>query len=201
MTDRILGAWLERQFEDGMALAATSDLLHLIPADGAGRQRYIADFRCKGLAQTGTGEIVEADRFLLGIWFPDQYLREANPFEVLTLLGPPRAFHPNISNCAPFICPGHLAPGTPLVDILYQCFEIITFNRVTMNEHNALNPEACAWARRNQHRFPIDRRPLKRRSAEFDVETVDVETLQVETLDAETPDVETFEIEPIEVAR
>jgi hypothetical protein len=26
-----------------------------------------------------------------------------------------------------------------------------------------LNPDACRWARNNQHRFPTDPRPLKRR--------------------------------------
>ena len=54
-------------------------------------------------------------------------------------------------------------PGTPLVDLLYQCFEIITYTKVTMREDDALNRAACGWARENQDRFPIDPRPLKRR--------------------------------------
>jgi hypothetical protein len=182
MKDQVFSGFTERQFEEGMALAAASDILELIPADGAGRQRYLADFRCKGLLRTAAGEIVEADRFLLGIWFPDQYLRVANMYEVLTLLGPPGAYHPNISGVAPIICPGYLVPGTPLVDILFQCFEIITYQRVTMDERNALHPEACAWARRNQHRFPIDPRPLKRRGVDCDSETFDFETFEVETI-------------------
>jgi hypothetical protein len=81
-------------------------------------------------------------------------------------------FHPNISDKAPFICVGKLAPNTPLVDILYQCFEIITYNKVTMREDDALNTEACVWARENQHRFPIDRRPLKRRALDLEVEQI-----------------------------
>ena len=172
--DRVLAAFLGRQFEEGMALAAASDLLELVPADGVLRQRYLAAFRCTGLVRVPSGEIVEADRFLLGIWFSDHYLREADPFTVLTWLDPPHVFHPNISSHAPFICVGRLAPGTPLVDLLYRCFEIITYSRVTMLEDNALNKEACAWARRNQHRFPVDSRPLKRRSVDFGVEAVEV---------------------------
>ena len=172
--DRVLAAFLGRQFEEGMALAAASDLLKLVPVDGPLRQRYLAEFRCTGLVQADSGEIVEADRFLLGIWFPEHYLHEADPFTVLTWLDPLRIFHPNISNRAPFICIGWLTPGTPLVDLLYRCFEIITYNRVTMREDDALNKEACAWARRNQHRFPVDPRPLKRRSVDFGVETVEV---------------------------
>ena len=170
MSDRVLTAFLARQREEGMALAAASDLLELVPVDGALGQRYLADFRCTGLIQTESGQIVEADRFVLGIWFPHHYLREADPFHVLTWLEPRRIFHPNVS--PPFICVGRLAPGTPIVDLVYRCFEIVTYNKVTMREDDALNREACAWARRNQHRFPLDRRPLKRRGVEFEVEAV-----------------------------
>ena len=171
MTDRILTAFLARQREEGMRLAGDSDCLRLVPIGGAAPDRYLADFRCTGLVQAESGEIVEADRFLLGIWFPDHYLREADPFQVLTCLAPPRIFHPNVSRDAPFICIGRVAPGTPLVDLLYRCFEVLTYRKVTMREQDALNRDACAWARRNQHRFPVDDRPLKR-GADFRLDTL-----------------------------
>ncbi len=171
MTDLVLSAFLDRQLEEGRALAAQSDLLELIPVNGASRQRYLVQLRCRGLAQSDSGEIVEADRFVFGIWFPDYYLREADPYRVLTWLEPQRTWHPNIR--APFICAGRIVPGTSLVDLLYRCFEIVTFNRVTMREDDALNKEACAWARQNQHRFPLERRPLKRRTCDFTVETIE----------------------------
>ncbi len=174
MTDRVFAGWLTRQCEEGLALAAASDLLSLLPLEALLSQRYLAEYRCTGLVKTATGEIAEANRFAVGIWFPDEYLRVADTFQVLTWLEPRQAFHPNISARAPFICIGPLAPGTPLVDILYRCHEVITFNRLTMVESNALNLEACAWARRNQQRFPVDRRPLKRRSVEFDVQEIEV---------------------------
>jgi hypothetical protein len=41
-----------------------------------------------------------------------------------------------------------------------QCFEVITFNK--FNTVDALNAEACSWARRNRQSLPIDARPLKR---------------------------------------
>ena len=173
MTDKVLAAFLARQSEEGMALAAASDLLELVPVDGAPPQRYLADFRCRGLVQTESGEIVTADRFVVGVWFPDDYLRRADPFQVLTWLEPGCIFHPNVSSNAPLICIGRLAPGTSLVDLLYRCFEIITYSKVTMREDDALNKEACAWARNNQHRFPVDRRPLKRRRVEFGLENLE----------------------------
>ena len=60
--------------------------------------------------------------------------------------------------------------GTALVDILYQLFEIITYNKVTPRENDALNRECCMWARANQRRFPVDRRALKRRVIEPEAE-------------------------------
>jgi ubiquitin-protein ligase len=166
MPDRIFESFLQRQYEEGMALAEGSDLLELFPAimeEGVAPQDYLARFRCKGLVRA-EGEVFEWDCFEVLIYFPSDYLRAPNAFQVLTWSYPAQVFHPNISDKSPFICVGRLAPGTTLVDILFQCWEIITYNKVTMREDDALNPEACIWARRNQHRFPVDRRPLKRRA-------------------------------------
>jgi len=170
MQDTIYESFLKRQYEEGMALARCSDLLELYPMSGDPPTRYVAAFRCKGLVRDGAQEPIEADYFEVGIWFPSDYLRRAQPFEVVTWLGPYNVFHPNIGNHAPFICIGKLKPNTRLVEILYQCFEIITYNKVTMREDDSLNAEACAWARKNQHRFPIDGRPLKRRSLDLTIE-------------------------------
>jgi hypothetical protein len=170
MTDKILEAFLRRQHEEGMALAKASDLLDLLALDGPPPQHYVARFRCKGLVRTDAGDVVEAERFEVGIWFADDYLCEADPMRVLMWFGPRRIFHPNISDRVSVICVGRLAPGTPLVDILYQCFEIITYKKVTMREDDALNKDACVWARRNQDRFPVDPRPLKWRPLELQVE-------------------------------
>lgn len=173
MADRVLDAFLARQREEGMALAAQSDLLSLQPLENA--DRYLAEFRCTGLVERGPGNVEEANRFLVGIWFPSTYLREANPFHVLTWLAPRQVWHPNISAIHPVICIGRLAPGTALVDILYQVFEIVTWNKVTMREDDALNPAACQWARQHRDRFPVDRRPLKRRPWAGRVDDLSVE--------------------------
>jgi hypothetical protein len=167
MTDRILASFLERQLEEGMALAAESDLFELLPVEPPYPQRYVVIYRCRGLILNAAGLVAEADRFMIGIKFPDDYLLTADPFTVLTWLGPQGAWHPQIR--PPFLCIGRLFPGTPLVDILYRAFEVITFNRVTMREDDALCQPACSWARRNGHRFPVDTRPLKRPGAGFDV--------------------------------
>jgi hypothetical protein len=158
MTDEILHTFLERQYQEGMALAAASDRVDLVPLAGAPPQRYLARFRCTGLVQSADGTISEADDFVAGIWFRDDHLRTKDPLTLVTWMEPRGIMHPNIR--APFVCLGKVGLGMSLVDIIYQLYEIITYNKVTLDD--ALNGEAAAWARRNLQRFPVDRRPLKR---------------------------------------
>ena len=122
--------------------------------------KYFAHFHCTGLVRRA-GQVVEHHDFLVGIHLPDAYLRRFDTARVLTWCEPFEVWHPSIR--PPFVCVGRMQPGTPLVDLLYQLYEIITYHNVEMREHNALNHEACAWARNNLHRFPVDRKPLRRR--------------------------------------
>src|SRR2546425_12534813 len=85
--DKILSAFLTSQYEEGMALAAASDLLELFVASGDPPQRYLAYFRCTGLLYTPEGHITPGHDFSVGIWFPDNYLRRAEPAQVVTWLG------------------------------------------------------------------------------------------------------------------
>jgi hypothetical protein len=170
ISDAIFRAFLERQAEEGKALAEASDILQLeiLPTG----QHFVARFACKGLVKESDGIVREAEEFHVGVFFGADYLRTANPYETLTFFGPPTAYHPNIAFGAPFICVGRFAPGTPLVDLLFQAFEIIAYQKFTPREDDALNKEACCWARANQSRFPIDPRPLKRRLLTLEVERV-----------------------------
>ena len=164
ITDPVFDRFLQRQLEEGMALAAASDLLELevypFPPPSV-----VATFRCQGLVRLQNGAIAEADYFQAGIWFPPDYLRRVDPFETLRWFGPQNIWHPNISDTMPLICVGRLAPGMPLVDILYQIFEVVTYNKYTPREDDCLNKACCGWARQNQHRFPVDRRPLNLKTA------------------------------------
>ena len=171
MKDKILEAYLGRQFEEGSNLAENSDLLDLMPLEGQPPHRYLAHLTCNGLVRTAAGEVVESNSFLVGIQFPEHHLDRFDPDRVLTWLHPLNVFHPNV--LPPFCCLGRLPPGASLVELLYQVFELITFNRLTMREDDALNHAACVWSRQNQHRFPIDSRPLRRRTLSLRVESVE----------------------------
>jgi len=167
MMDKIFEGFLSHQYQEGMALAEASDLLELAPLHGFPPQHYLARFYCKGLTRSKDGGICEGNRFDVGLWFPSDYLRHVNSLFIATWLNPREIFHPNISNTAPIMCLGPITPGTPLTDLLYRSFELITWNKLTMRENEALNAEACLWARHNPDRYPVDRRPLKRRKESF----------------------------------
>lgn len=175
--DKILEAFLERQQEEGFKLAASSDILELLALGAEPPQRYIAEFSCRGLVRTGKNEIKEWKHFRVGIHFDANYLRSVNPFTMLTWLGPPDPehpstypWHPNVSARAPLVCVGRISPAMPLTDLLHQLYEIITYQRFTPNEFDALNRECCAWARANLDRFPLDIHPLKRRILNLEAE-------------------------------
>lgn len=170
--DPVLNKFLERQLELGLQLASESDLLELAPAREEPPTRYLAHFKCRGLVWTSDKEVGEADSFLVKIRFPRTYLQIPNQ-GIVSWLGPQNVFHPNIFGPAEQICIGDIPVGTPLDLLLEQCFRVITYQKLTMREDDALDAGACIWARRNQHRFPIDPRPLRRQIQEIRAEAID----------------------------
>ncbi|MBD3162960.1 MAG: hypothetical protein GF346_11125 [Candidatus Eisenbacteria bacterium] len=162
MRDRILDSFLERQREEGLALSRASDLFELVAIDPPVPTKYLVRFHSRGMVRSPEGEIVEAERFDVGIRFGPDHLRRVTPYELVTWLAPGTVFHPNIR--PPYICIGRVTPGIGLVDLIYQVFEVIGYVKVTMREDDALCLEACAWSRENKARFPIEARPLKRRA-------------------------------------
>jgi len=174
MTDRVFDAFLREQLRAGLALAAESDLLDLIPCerrDGP-PDHYLAHFSCRGLVRAPGGPVSVAESFTVGIRFPSDYLLRLRPAEAIWWMDPVHVFHPNITQgLRPgVICVGRQTAGTPLVDLLFQIFEIITYRKVTCREDDALNRSACAWTRENLARLPIDDRPLRRRRVMLNVE-------------------------------
>lgn len=163
MSDKIYESFLQEQWRAGKSLADQSDLIQLAIIDD---DRCLVQFSCKGLVRNGSGEIEEAHDFHVGIWFPSDYLRTVSPHETVTWLGPRNVWHPNI--LPPACCLGQIAPGTELVDLIYRCYEVIVYSNWA--PHDALNPAASQWARNNQHRFPVDNRPLKRRTLHLQIE-------------------------------
>lgn len=167
--DKILDSWLQRQHAEAMALAAHSDLLALEAEPGMqAPRRYIARFDSPTLVRRGT-EVQRARGFAVMFRFPDEYLRApSDAAQVVALLGPRHLFHPNVA--APFVCIGRMAPGTGLCELIYQVHDILTFQKFTPREDDALDRDACAWVRRHLHLFPLSSAPLRRRAADFSID-------------------------------
>ena len=65
-----------------------------------------------------------------------------------------------------------IAPGTSLCELLLQAYDMLTFNKLTPREDDALNRDACAWARAHMDLFPLTSRPLRRRVVSLDIDEV-----------------------------
>lgn len=163
--DPVFAGFLRRQSEEGLKLAAASDLLQLRPVRGVPPYQYFARFSCKGLAQSRSGKVIEHDQWDIGIQFPPDYLRSpSHPGQVFAFLGTGarrdlQPWHPNIRDC--WICM-EVTPGMPLVEILYGLFDLLTW-RLYSTRDEGLNHAASQFARQQPPgRFPVDRRALKR---------------------------------------
>jgi hypothetical protein len=169
--DDVLDTWLKRQFVEGMALAEASDVLSLFPEPGARPPRhFVAAFASPTMVREESA-IIRRDGFTVLFAFPGDYLRSVpDAGRIVNLLAPVNAFHPNVA--APFLCIGRVVPGTSLVELVCRVYEIFTYQRMTPREDDALNVDACVWARRNTHLFPLPAAPLRRRVAAFSVEEV-----------------------------
>ncbi len=167
MTNAVFEAFLQAQGEAARRLNAQCDTVVLHPADPlTPAASYVAQFRCPCLAKASGAALREIDVVEIGIRFTTQHLRVFDTVRALQVLAPRDLFHPNI--IGPVMCVGHLAPGATLEEMVLQVYEVLTYQRVTMNETDALNHEACRWARANQGRFPLSSLPLKRRRVRFD---------------------------------
>ena len=93
---------------------------------------YLVCFNCPTLVNE-QGAIIEKTGFAALIRFPKDYLRcVPNPAQLVALLSPQNTYHPNVA--PPFLCLGNISPGTSLCELVFQIFEILTFQKLTPNE-------------------------------------------------------------------
>ncbi len=163
MSDLVRTSFLLAQEREGLRLAEESDILSLEPLASPPHERYVLRFAAQSVLADRDGPREGSGVFVVGVWFPGDYLQRVAIPQVLTWLGPRELFHPNVNG--PFLCLGPFRPGTPLVEICYRVYSVISYQNYGLA--NPLNPTAAAWARRHLDRFPVDPRPLKRRLAAF----------------------------------
>lgn len=165
--DPTLNSFLDKQNEDAMVLDSQSDVISVQPLGLPPHQKYMVKFTCAGLIRHADGRVQLANKFHVGIFFPDDYLRSVHPPDILTWLSPENAFHSNIK--FPYVCIGDILPGTQFVEILHRLLSVISWNKFTVSESDALSKDACQWARNNSSRYPLPMPPLRRRRLKLDV--------------------------------
>jgi hypothetical protein len=160
-TDPVMDRFLAAQAEAGTAFSAESDIVDLIPMPP---DRFLVHFRTNSLAGPSSTRLREVSEITVGVRFFPHHLRGEFDPGTVTVLNPMDLFHPNLRG--PFVCLGHLTAGVTITDLLYQLYDVFRWENYAL--HDALNPEASAWARRQPpSRFPLDRRPLRRPRTSF----------------------------------
>ena len=149
--DRIFQRFLENTAADAVALQRKSDVLVIEPLPPFPSSRYRCRFDVPYLRRLPAGTVaIEAGPVTCCIRFPGDYLCSADSRLFIRIAAVQTAdfLHPNVLDG--IVCLGTaFAPGTPICGVVWQLFEIVTYQDrgCTVDERNALNPEACRLLR------------------------------------------------------
>jgi hypothetical protein len=124
--------------------------------------RALVEFRTKTLVKGLDDSVTTAGPVVCGIRYLERFLWQApHPMEIVTVLQPPRIFHPNCS-ASGAMCLGHPGPGLSLETILNQIWAGLNLNMKVVDTRpgNIANGEAAAWVVANTHLFPLSRKGL-----------------------------------------
>lgn len=150
--DQVYLKCLENSYAEAMRLAERSDVLKLTPIPPFPPGGYLCEFQTPHLRLLPDG-VVRVERGLVtaGVVFPEDYLRSTDPrlyLRVASVLTPFDLLHPNVRGGV--VCLGAaFAPGTALTALLWELYEIVSYQNFTLDERNALNPTACRLLRQH----------------------------------------------------
>lgn len=147
--DHVFETFLENTAADAFELQDRSDVMTLTPLPPFPASRYSCTFQIPYLHRLQSGIVaVHPGPVHCYISFPEDYLRSADDrlFMKVACVLDPAFLHPNV--LAGAICLGSaFAPGTPIGALVWELFDIATYRNCTVDERNALNPEACRLVR------------------------------------------------------
>ena len=172
--DKILKRFLECNEAEAKELASKSQVLEIAALPPSPSSTYVCEFRVPHLERTPEGHVTLVDGpVLVKIHFPEDYLRSADPrlgMRVVRLLGPREFIHPNVREGV--VCLGYrFAPGTRIVLLINEIWEIVSYQNFNVDENDALNPEACRLLRAHPDLLAeLEPKPLVRRPGRVRVE-------------------------------
>jgi hypothetical protein len=167
--DEVMSEFLLNSRDEFVSRAGRGGLLEF--ADLGTRLPWLwrLTFLTRGLAREEAGEIHNVERHVVAVRFLPDYLRQVNQFQMIALLEPRNAFHPNLA--PPAICL-HLYPGMPLIEIAEALHSLFSWRLRQLAENDALNRDACAWGRAHLGELPLDTRPLFGKAVTFQLEEI-----------------------------
>jgi hypothetical protein len=146
----VFQAFLHNMFAEARALAEKSDVLRLTPLPPFPPCGYICEFDVAHLCRQAEGVVtIQPGPVVAAVLFPEDYLHSTDPrlyLKVASVLEPRNLVHPNIRGGV--VCLGSaFMPGTPITALLWELYDIVSGQNVTLDERNAMNPEACRLLR------------------------------------------------------
>jgi hypothetical protein len=148
--DLIFQTFLENTARDAIELQVRSDVAMLTPLPPLPPSRYSCTFALPYLRRQSSGTVeISPGPVVCALDFPEDYLRSTDPYLFMKLASilSDGFLHPNVSP-AGNVCLGvGFAPGTPIAGLVWELFDIVTYRNCTVDERNALNPEACRLVR------------------------------------------------------
>ena len=150
MMDRVFQTFLENTADDALELQEKSDVLVLTPIPPLPPSRFGCTFQVPYLQRLSTGTVeIHPGPVHCAITFPEDYLRSTDPklFMKMASVLSSGFLHPNVSPVGNVCLGADFAPGTPIGALVWELFDIVTYRNCTVDERNALNPEACRLVR------------------------------------------------------
>lgn len=155
--DPVMAAFLRHGADELAARQRPGSLLEAVPLGDSLPWLWRLTFATRGLELGPSDQPRPVDRHTVAVRFRPDYLRRADRFDILRLMTPTRAFHPNLRDG--FICL-EVWPGQPLVEICESLHALFSWRLRQLAETDALNPAACEWGRAHLDELPLDDRPL-----------------------------------------
>jgi hypothetical protein len=155
--DPVMSDFLCNSRDELLERCRTPGLLEAVNLGQTAPWLWRLNFATRGLVRDEGGSIRPVERHVVAVRFLPDYLRRVNRFEMLALVEPRNAFHPNLRDA--HVCL-EVYPGEPLLEICEALHALLSWRLRQLAETDALNPAACAWGRAHLDELPIDPRPL-----------------------------------------
>jgi hypothetical protein len=158
--------WTMRKDKNRQTLeefANKSPVMRLIDFEDLGdEQRAIVQFDTPTLVKLPGKDVERIGPVVTGIRYHQSFQSQAPiPWEIVTLLFPMAAYHPNI-NFNGGLCLGHPPANVPMDLILHMTWAALVFNTrlVTTTNWRVFNQAAAAYVRSRKDDFPLTDRGL-----------------------------------------